>query len=85
MLPARCQDADGARCLLRIDLGWQVMGLGSGMKHLQGFCINPGVGDVQLQVEPFPEGIGPLNYYIKCVYAVDGDMPLCNHQSLGVV
>ena len=85
VLPARCQDADGARCLLRIDPGRQMMGFGSVVKHFQSFFINPCVGDVQLQVQAFPQGIGPLNYYIKCVHAVDGDMPLCNHLRTCVV
>lgn len=55
------------------------------MKHVQCFLIDPGMGNIQLQVEAFLQGIGPLHYYIKSIYAVDGDMPLCNHQSLGVV
>jgi hypothetical protein len=85
VLPARLEHADGTRCLLGVDPGRQVMRFGCCMKHFQGFVINPCVGDVQLQVQAILQGIGPLNYYIKCVHAVDGDMPLCNHQGLGVV
>jgi hypothetical protein len=54
ILTAGRQHADGARCLLRIDPGWQVMRVGSGTEHFQCFVIHPCMGDVQLQVEAFP-------------------------------
>lgn len=55
------------------------------MEHFQGFPVHPGVGNVQLHAKAPPQGIGALDYYIKCVDAVDGDMPLCNHLGPGVV
>lgn len=85
MFPARCQDMDGARCLLRIDPRGQVVTFRGGPEHFQGFFINPCVGDVQFQVQAFLEGIGPLDDYVQCVHAMDGDMPLRNHQRPGVV
>lgn len=55
------------------------------MEHVQGFPVHPGVGNIQFQVEAFPQGIGALYYYIEGVDAVDGDMPRGNHQGPGVV
>lgn len=55
------------------------------MEHFQGFLVHPGVGDVQFQVEAFPQGVGALDYYIKGIDAVDGDVPLGSHPCLGVV
>ena len=55
------------------------MGLRGGPEHLQGCVIHVGVGDVQLQVQAFLQGIGPLCHDIEGVDAVNGDMPLCNH------
>ena len=84
-LPSRGQDADIAGCLLRIDFHRQVMGLRRCLEHFQGRFINMRVRYIQFQIQAGLQGIGPLYYYIQCVDAVDGDMPLCNHLSLGVV
>lgn len=55
------------------------------MEHFQRFRVHPGVGNVQFEVEAIPQGIGAFNYYIKGVDAVDGDVPLGNHEGPGVV
>lgn len=84
-LAARCQDTDGAGCLERIDPGGQMSGCRRGTEHLQCGFIHEGLRDVQLQVKPFPQGVGPFSDYIKGIDAVDGDMPLCNHLRTCVV
>lgn len=82
---ARRKDTDGARCLLRINPGRQVVGLRGRMEHLQSILVHVRVGDIQFHAQAFPQGIGALDYYIQCVDAVNGDVPLCNHLCTSVV
>ncbi len=84
-LAARCQDTDGAGCLERIDPGGQMSGFRRGTEHFQCGFIHEGLRDVQFQVQPFLQGVGPFCYYVQGVDAVDGDMPLCNHLRTCVV
>ena len=81
----RRQDAEGAVRLLWIDFGREVVGPGAVLELFQGFGINVGFGDVQLQVQAFFQGVGAFHHDVEGLDAVDGDVALREDLGAGVV